>query len=155
MESHPDDGETLRVSGVPSQFFYLPTRTLKLRDPIATKGGSFGIKLTGQRNDHPLASGAQLHDLVVQARLVRMGCPDALVTTITFDLPTGHQQTEIRGKTGGRPRPTKIPTDIIVATTLGDTLPRARDERSEGHTRVIVVATQLRQIEIQRHLGVA
>src|SRR5690606_40929500 len=108
MESHPDDGETLRVSGVPSQFFYLPTRTLELQDPIATKCGSFGIKLAGQRNDYPLASGAQLHDLVVQARLVCMGRPDALVTTITFDLPTGHQQTKIRGKTGGRPCPTEI-----------------------------------------------
>src|SRR5690606_17394747 len=119
------------VSGVPSQFFYLPTRTLELQDPVATKGGSFGIKLTGQRNDHPLASGAQLHDLVVQARLVRMGCPDALVTTITFDLSTGHQQAEVSGKTGGQPRPTKIPADIIVAATLGDTLPRARHECRE------------------------
>src|SRR5690606_41373381 len=93
---------------------------------------------------------------LLQPRLLAMGCPDAAIAAaICLTLTTCHQQAQVGGKAGGWASPTEVPADLVIAAALGNALAGSRYEGRKGHPGVVVIATQLGQVEIQRHLRIA
>src|SRR5690554_2603003 len=138
------------------QFVNLPAVVCKTQYAITSQLRCIGIHLPRQRRDHPLARLPQLCHLLLQPRLLAMGCPDAAIAAaICLNLTACHQQAQVGGKTRCRARPTEVPADLVVPATLGDALAGSRYEGRKGHPGVVVIATQLGQVEIQRHLRIA
>ncbi|MCY1523119.1 hypothetical protein D9M68_580060 [compost metagenome] len=80
--------------------------------------------------------------------------PDAGRHLAELHPPQADQGFQIGRETCRRTRPAEVGADIIIAAALGNRLADARHERREHHPGVIVIATQLTQIKVQRQLRV-
>ena len=107
-----------------------------------------------QRHYYSFASPAQGHYLGLQTWLVGVGRPDTRSALTASNRTALYQQAQVGRKPGSRSRTTKVLTYVIVTPTLGDTLPDAGDVGGENYACMIVIATQLAQVKVQRNIRI-